>query len=1022
MSTVSLGKRTMFLRGVAVLVLASLAVLVLTSCKRKTPTNLGQTGSTPYGTAVTWGPLKLCRGYVGEFRIEGDIGVGSVEYDPGTATEGTYLYAVNTRDGQLIGDARVSGSIYATDIGERYVFVWVKDGISVYDLKKQFAFVQTIPTRAPQWVMNIGDFLYVEVRNASDYLIDKRTLKKRDLHISDDDFIYKLLYPDCIIEDPSLDPSGQGDPAVYSLDEGKILGHVSSEYVSHIFAWDPQKGLFFCDVRDKLVVYDFLKNRVVSEIVLTTSETYAIVADSHDGPAHYLGIGDRLHVTGYATSLTDNSYFFNGKKYAYVVDTSGQVIAEQTGSEILGRFGGYTFSRKADSIFPSQSAGDALWTKKRPEEPFFGRGPYFANDAIVWLCESSGLRDHGDGIYQWKYETGSFLNYTEFTGYEAQVVCSGPLIVAMRSQKGGVDAGWYLVCYKLSKLPFNWIPDFSIDYSPDQVYSSTTDTKFTCTVKNVPAEFGPNDISYAWDFGDGTTGTGNGITHRFAKDGRYNVTVSVKYGNSLDALRKSLEVAVLKSADVQLTATPTRYTAEGLGYDLQCRISGSSTLARVSWDFGDGGRFESGAALFKSHTYKPGSYVAKVTGYGSDKAVSWHKEVAISSRFPEFSSDASPLEGVSALEVNFSCNLVDTDLPAEGLTYTWKMGSDILSKKSSFGWAFVYPGVHKVTLEVRDPASRLLANNTFTMNVYQPTLTFSDEGRKIQSNSSMFVDKKYDVDQDGINQTWEEEAMLRANPYFELDDMEEWLSHQDTDKVVNFVRITPYTTKSNERYVLFIYAIAWSRDYGRYGSNLPLLGAVGGVESHNGDVEKVIMAWKVIDDRNLELKYVYTSAHGGESTGHSAVWRATGSTENKGQTLYLPSGKTDDDIMRATLEFQDNVLKLQASGGKHAIYPTAACGNGVLLVSPAFGEDCGGGGLHQFACYNAGEPNVHLIDDIGNIFPNERVWSGNVQHPSRFCGGLECEDKGPGPIGGSLKTINDDLTKRLEAIPAQHNP
>lgn len=162
------------------------------------------------------------------------------------------------------------------------------------------------------------------------------------------------------------------------------------------------------------------------------------------------------------------------------------------------------------------------------------------------------------------------------------------------------------------------------------------------------------------------------------------------------------------------------------------------------------------------------------------------------------------------------------------------------------------------------------------------------------------------------------------------------------------------------------------------------------------------MAWKVIDDRNLELKHVYTSAHGGESTSHSAVWTATGSTENKGKTLYLLSGKTDDDKMRASLEFQDNVLGLQASGGKHAIYPTAACGNSVLLVSPAFGEDCGGGGLHQFACYSAGEPNAHLIDDIGNIFPNERYGLETFSIPPDSVAGWSVRIKGQGPLAALL--------------------
>lgn len=1013
--------RTPHLRRIAVLMSVLLAVILSTACKRKTPANLGQTGSMPYGTAVTWGPVRLSRGYMEDLRVEGSTGVGSVSYDIGASTEGTYVYGLNTTTGSLIGSAQVPGRVYAVDVGERYAFVWVKDGISVYDLQKQFAFVQTIPTGAPRWVMNLGYFLYVEVRNAPDYLIDKRTLKKRDLNISDDDFIYKLLYPDCIIEDPALDPVGQGDPAIYNLETGKVLGHVPSKYLGDgIFAWDPQKNLFFSADRDKLVVYDFSQNRVVSEIVLTTSETYGIVADSSSRPVHYLGSGDRLHVIGSASLLTDNSYFFNGKKYAYVVDAAGQVIAEEAGSKILGSFSGYTFSQKEDSISPSQNADDALWTKNRPEEPFFGRGPYFTNDAIVWLCESGGLRSHGDGIYQWSYDTGSFLNYTEFTGYEVQVLSSQPLIVAMRSEEGGVDAGWYLACYRPSKLPFNWIPDFSIDCSPDKVYSSTTDTKFTCTLRNVPAEFGSQDISYAWDFGDGTTGTGNGITHRFAKDGSYNVTVSVKYGNSLDALSRSLQIAVLKSPDIRLVATPEYYVADGLTYRLELKTDDPGRFGNVAWDFGDG---KTSNLPNVQHTYKLGNYVAKATVTDTDRAQSWHAEVAISARYPEFAAEASTSAGDTALEVNFSCKLVSTDLTDEGLSYTWRTGPDVAGTKSSLDKVFVDAGTYTTTLEVRDPASALVTSRTFHTTVYGPHLVLSDGGRKLESTCSIFIGPERDVDKDGINQAWEDEAMRTINPYFELDEEEDWFQLQDTDKVVNYVRVAPYTNPSKEKYILFFYAICWSRDYGRYSPGAtPVSDYRAGLEAHDGDVEKVIMAWKVVDDKNLELKYVYTSAHGSEATSHSSVWNASGRSCNTGKTVLWPSKKTVEDQMCATLEFNNDILQLQVSEDKHAIYPTAACGDGVSLVWGIFGEDCGGGGPYRFGCYNAGESNAYLMDDIGDVFPGDRIWSGNTRKPSRFCGGRDGGDKGPGRIGSALTTLDGILKTKLDAMAATHKP
>ncbi|MCX6086122.1 MAG: PKD domain-containing protein [Caldiserica bacterium] len=956
-----------------------------------------------------------------DLRVEGSTGVGSVSYDIGASAEGTCVYGLNTTTGSLIGSAKVPGRVYAIDVGERYAFVWVKDGISVYDLQKQFGFVQTIPTGAPRWVMNLGDFLYVEVRNAPDYLIDKRTLKRRDLSVSDDNYIYKLLYPDCMIEDPSLDPAGQGDPAVYSLETGKVLGHVPSKYLGGgIFAWDPHKSLFFCIDRDKLVVYDFSRRAVVSEVALTTSETYAIVSDSSSRLGHYLGSGDRLHVIGNASSLTDDSYFFNGKKYAYVIDTSGHVIAEQAGSEILGRFGGYTFSRKADSIFSSQSAGDALWARKRPEEPFSGAGPYFTGDSIVWLCDSSGRKDHGDGIYQWDYKSGSFLNYTEFTGYEAHILSSQPLIVAMRSEKGGLGADWYLVCYKPSKLPFNWIPDFSIDCSPDKVYSAATDTTFTCTVRNVPAEFGSQDISYAWDFGDGTTGTGNGIGHRFAKDGSYNVTVSVKYGNSLDALSKSQQIAVLKSPSIRLVATPEYYVADGLTYRMECKSDYPGAFGIVEWDFGDG---KKGSTTNVLHTYKLGNYTAKATVTNTDKTQSWHAEVAVSARYPEFTASASTPAGDTALEVSFSCKLVSTDLTDAGLSYTWRIGSDVAGNKSSLYKVFVDAGTYTTTLEVRDPVARLVISKTFQTTVYGPHLVLSDGGRKLESSCPIFIKSEYDVDKDGINQAWEDEAMRTVNPYFELDEEEDWFQLQDTDKVVNYVRVAPYTNPSGEKYVLFFYAICWSRDYGRYSPGAtPVSDYHAGLEAHDGDVEKVVMAWKVIDDKNLELKHVYTSAHGSEATSHSSVWNATGQSCNTGKTVLWPSKKTVDDRMCATLEFNNDILKLQVSEDKHAIYPTAACGDGVSLVWGIFGEDCGGGGLYRFDCYNAGESNAQLMDDIGDVFPGDRIWSGNIRKPSRFCGGRDGGDKGPGRIGSALTTLDGILKTKLDAIPAMHNP
>ncbi len=1015
-----------FLFTAFILFLLFFLIFSLTSCKNNKSGNLSENNTgiilsqenlikeqIPFGKAVTWGPVNILKGNVEELFIKDNIGVGSVSYDIGKSTEGTYIYALDVSNGKLIGDAKISGRCFGIDICEKYAFIWITDGVNIYDLEKKFEFVQTITDKYPQRIDNLGNYLYVQDSKTPDYLIDKRTLEKVNLNISNDDYIYYPLYPDCLIGDSSAFKGSNVDaPAVYSLKEGKILGYLPNDF-THFFAWDPQERLFFYHDKDSIKIYSMSENKYISELTLAESEGYSIIANT---PAAYDSSGNMNGIVITDVSLSENGYYFlNGKDRAYVLDSAGIIKCLVEKSQIIGEFKRNIMfeNNTKESLGLKQNNCSALWIKEEPNPyPGYHKGPHFTEDSIAWLCSCSGLRGHGDVIYQWNYETGSYLNYTEFTGYEVDVLSSDPFILAMRSQEGGTDADWYLVCSKPSELPFNLVPDIEVEYSPENIYAGSTQVKFTCKVKNIPAEVQSQNISYEWDFGDGTKGTGKEVTHVYEKSGNYTASVFVKPGESVESSQKSVQITVLESPNIELIATPRYLTGKGITYVLECKMGKSNDFFITEWDFGDGQKSKGG--LVVNHIYKPGNYTAKVTLNNSDGTQSLKKEITFESKIPDFSITASTLEGPTALNVDFNCSLISPSITDSGLKYKWtvitkmKGGAyyqcgEVLSEKKSFSNPFIDPATYTVLLEIKDSEGLSVKEQRLNIKVNPPEFTFSDEGRKIQGSSPIFIDTKYDIDKDGINQVWEDAAMNAVNPYFELDEGEEWLNNQSTDKVVNFVRVTPYPNVNNHEYILFYYCIAWSRDYGRKG-----------VLGHDGDPELVILAWKVIDDKNLELAWVFTSAHGGTDSDHSGVWGAEGEWCNTGKVAYGP-----DEEICASLEFNNNVLKLYPSEDKHATYPTKECGESVAIafnLGVYVGEDCGSDGkeIWQFHCYNAGEPNAHLMDDISDIFPNERIWSGNIADSSKFAGGLECNDDCPDNIGKKLTELPGLLKKKLD--------
>jgi PKD repeat protein len=109
--------------------------------------------------------------------------------------------------------------------------------------------------------------------------------------------------------------------------------------------------------------------------------------------------------------------------------------------------------------------------------------------------------------------------------------------------------------------------------------------------------------SYQWNFGDGTTGQGTSIEHRFFPGGLYSVTLTVSDGQRSASISRLVRARATPSACFTTIPNPPRIRAnESISFNAECsagdRDGGPSRITLYAWDFGDGrpgseGRFVS---------------------------------------------------------------------------------------------------------------------------------------------------------------------------------------------------------------------------------------------------------------------------------------------------------------------------------------------------------------------------------------------------------------------------------------------
>ncbi len=258
--------------------------------------------------------------------------------------------------------------------------------------------------------------------------------------------------------------------------------------------------------------------------------------------------------------------------------------------------------------------------------------------------------------------------------------------------------------------------------------------------------------SYLWDFGDGTAGTGQTISHSYKNANKYHVVLVVKDNKGAQGTKEvSITVGDNESPTAEFVfSPPSPNVNEDVVFDASDSTDPDGTISSYDWDFND---TKTGHGKLITHKFSQiGTYAVtlRVTDNSGNSSTKTKSVVVSAGQKPVASFDYSPTAPIVGQTVYMNAS-ASYDSDGTITEYRWDYGDGGSGTGVTSSHAYSNSGSFIITLVVRDnDGNETTLNKSVRISSDSyPTASFTYTPSEPTAGQDVFFDATSSKDTDG---------------------------------------------------------------------------------------------------------------------------------------------------------------------------------------------------------------------------------------------------------------------------------